>query len=37
MLIVPERAAVAWVRLLVDFLCEHIAALPGIESLRRGD
>ncbi|MFB9983187.1 LysR family transcriptional regulator [Mesorhizobium kowhaii] len=31
MLIVPERAAVARVRLLVDFLAEQIADIPGIE------
>jgi len=37
MLIVPERAAIARVRLLVDFLGEHIAALPGIERSRRAD
>jgi DNA-binding transcriptional LysR family regulator len=34
MLIVPERAAIARVRLLIDFLSEHIAGLPGIESSR---
>jgi hypothetical protein len=37
MLIVPERAAIARVRLLVDFLCEHIATLPGVETSRRAD
>ena len=31
MLIVPERAGVARVRLLVDFLSERIADIPGIE------
>lgn len=31
LLIVPERAATVRVRLLVDFLVERIAALPGIE------
>jgi DNA-binding transcriptional LysR family regulator len=31
MLIVPERASVARVRLLVDFLAEHIAGIPGIQ------
>lgn len=31
MLIVPERAGIARVRLLVDFLAERIAGLPGIE------
>lgn len=30
MLIVPERTAIARVRLLIDFLAEHVAALPGI-------
>lgn len=30
MLIVPERAAVARVRLLIDFLAAEIAAIPGI-------
>jgi DNA-binding transcriptional LysR family regulator len=30
MLIVPERAAVARVRLLIDFLASEIAAIPGI-------
>ena len=30
MLIVPERAAIARVRLLIDFLSEQIAALPGL-------
>lgn len=32
MLIVPERAGVARVRLLVDFLAEQIGGLPGIEA-----
>lgn len=32
MLIVPERAAVARVRLLIDFLAAEIAAIPGITS-----
>src|SRR5690606_41859623 len=36
MLIVPERAGIARVRLLIDFLAEHIGALPGIEAPRRG-
>ncbi|WP_027057650.1 LysR family transcriptional regulator [Mesorhizobium loti] len=31
MLIVPERAGVARVRLLLDFLAEQIAGIPGIE------
>jgi DNA-binding transcriptional LysR family regulator len=31
MLIVPQRAGIARVRLLVDFLAEEIARLPGIE------
>lgn len=31
MLIVPERAGVARVRLLVEFLAERIAEIPGIE------
>jgi DNA-binding transcriptional LysR family regulator len=31
MLIVPERAGIARVRLLIDFLVEQIAAIPGIE------
>jgi len=31
MLIVPERAAIARVRLLVDFLAEQIGRIPGIE------
>lgn len=31
MLIVPERSGVARVRLLVDFLAEQIARIPGIE------
>jgi DNA-binding transcriptional LysR family regulator len=35
MLIVPERSAIARVRLLVDFLMEQIAAIPGIDKPRR--
>lgn len=31
MLIVPERAGVARIRLLIDFLADRIGALPGIE------
>jgi hypothetical protein len=31
MLIVPERAGIARVRLLVDFLVEQIGGIPGIE------
>ncbi|OWJ59852.1 LysR family transcriptional regulator [Inquilinus limosus] len=31
LLIVPERAGIARVRLLVDFLAERIAGIPGIE------
>jgi DNA-binding transcriptional LysR family regulator len=34
MLIVPDRAGVARVRLLVDFLVEQIGAIPGIEKPR---
>jgi DNA-binding transcriptional LysR family regulator len=34
MLIVPERAGIARVRLLADFLVEHIAGVPGIEAPR---
>jgi DNA-binding transcriptional LysR family regulator len=34
MLIVPERAGIARVRLLVDFLAEQIARIPGIEQPR---
>ena len=34
MLIVPERAGIARVRLLVDFLAEQIAGIPGIETSR---
>jgi DNA-binding transcriptional LysR family regulator len=37
MLIVPERAPIARVRLLIDYLSERIAALPGIETSRRVD
>lgn len=32
MLIVPERAGIARVRLLVDFLAERIARIAGIET-----
>lgn len=35
MLIVPERAVIARVRLLVDFLAEQIGGIPGIEPPRR--
>ena len=35
MLIVPERAGIARVRLLADFLAEEIAHIPGIESPRQ--
>lgn len=35
MLIVPERAGITRVRLLVDFLAEQIGGIPGIERLRR--
>jgi hypothetical protein len=31
MLIVPERAGIARVRLLVEFLAARIAGMPGIE------
>ena len=34
MLIVPERAGIARVRLLVDFLAEQIGGIPGIEPSR---
>jgi hypothetical protein len=34
MLIVPQRAGIARVRLLVDFLAERIGGLPGIEKPR---
>lgn len=34
MLIVPERAGIARVRLLVEFLVEAIAQVPGVEPLR---
>jgi DNA-binding transcriptional LysR family regulator len=34
MLIVPERAGIARVRLLVEFLAEAIAQVPGVEPLR---
>ncbi|MCT7374682.1 LysR family transcriptional regulator [Chelativorans sp. EGI FJ00035] len=36
MLIVPERAGIARVRLLVDFLTEQIGGIPGIEQSRPG-
>jgi DNA-binding transcriptional LysR family regulator len=36
MLIVPERAGIARVRLLVDFLSEQIGGIPGIERPRPG-
>jgi len=36
MLIVPERAGIARVRLLVDFLVEQIGGIPGIEQGRAG-
>jgi len=35
LLIVPERANVARVRLLVDFLADRIGSIPGIEKPRR--
>jgi DNA-binding transcriptional LysR family regulator len=35
MLIVPERAGIARVRLMVDFLTEEIARIPGIASPRQ--
>jgi len=35
-LIVPERAGIARVRLLVDFLAEQIDGIPGIEQVRAG-
>lgn len=34
MLIVPERAGITRVRLLVDFLAEQIGGIPGIEQMR---
>lgn len=34
MLIGPERAKVARVRLLIDYLVEEAARLPGIESAK---
>ncbi len=34
MLIVPERAGIARVRLLVDFLAEQIGGIPGIDRTR---
>ncbi|MHA7063859.1 LysR family transcriptional regulator [Azospirillum argentinense] len=36
LLIVPERAGIARVRLLVEFLAETVAAIPGIERSSRG-
>jgi hypothetical protein len=36
LLIVPERAGIARVRLLADFLGEQISRIPGIER-RRAD
>jgi hypothetical protein len=33
-LIVPKRAGIARVRLLVDFLVDQIARIPGIGALR---
>jgi DNA-binding transcriptional LysR family regulator len=36
MLIVPERAGIARVRLVIDFLAEQIGGIPGIEQPRRG-
>jgi DNA-binding transcriptional LysR family regulator len=36
MLIVPERAGIARVRLLVDFLAEQIGRIPGIEQTQPG-
>jgi len=36
LLIVPERAGIARVRLLIDFLVEQISAIPGIEKPRSG-
>lgn len=36
MLIVPERASIARVRLLVEFLVEELARIPGIERSRAG-
>ena len=35
MLIVPERAGIARVRLLVNFLAEQIGGIPGIEQPRQ--
>ena len=35
MLIIPERADIARVRLLIDFLAEQIGGIPGIEPPRR--
>lgn len=36
MLIVPERAGIARVRLLVEFLAREVLGIPGIERSRRG-
>jgi DNA-binding transcriptional LysR family regulator len=36
LLIVPERAGIARVRLLVDFLVDQISRVPGIEQPRPG-
>jgi DNA-binding transcriptional LysR family regulator len=36
MLIVPERAGIARVRLLVDFLAEQVGRIPGIEQTQPG-
>ncbi|MCM2505507.1 LysR family transcriptional regulator [Aureimonas altamirensis] len=36
MLIVPERAGIARVRLLIEFLAGEVLAIPGIERLRTG-
>jgi hypothetical protein len=34
LLIVPERAGIAWAQLLADFLTEQIRSIPGIEQGR---
>jgi len=34
MLLIPERAGIARVRLLIDFLVEQIRVIPGIERLQ---
>ncbi len=36
LLIVPKRAGIARVRLLVEFLAEQIGGIPGIEKPRAG-